>query len=526
MDHQDAIKKYHQRRSARLGFDTIKHYDSVKEYRKRRAERLAARMDAEGDEEGAPAPKKGGGGHGNTKLPFGLCQREGIEVKPGWTPQDAWKALEGKGYSAGEAYKELKETGKVSKKGSAGTTDTGAKATTGKKDYSTMDYDTLAKEYDDHIRRYQEAEEKYKNKDKAIKTINNLADRVKSMKERDEYHGESYEELEKATSIDPSKLDGDAFMKYYSQSFAKKAMDMFGHDVFSKSDKEIDEMALEQVEELANLNFGKLNDERGRIQDAMTKKAIEKYKNVGDCDTPTALEARLRGDDFFVAGDWTSAAMAYHTLDPATVKGIGHAFDVIKEKFPEMKGMLQPMLVNDSVSSNAYAHCEITSYNPAQVVLSRSQFKNGSKVMELLKNDVKSGFHPRGTANFESVVTHEYGHAIDDVLSKKYKEELGGRPFRLYVLDRIRLNHPHEDGTGIMRKVSAYAVNNKSEYGMEFLAEALAEYCCAKKPRPIAMEVGQIVTEFMKNPKSALEPKKPKWQWAPPDDDDEEVPLF
>lgn len=54
------------------------------------------------------------GGHGNTRIPYGLCQREGIEIQDGWTPRDAWEALEGKGYSASDAYKELKETGKVS----------------------------------------------------------------------------------------------------------------------------------------------------------------------------------------------------------------------------------------------------------------------------------------------------------------------------------------------------------------------------------------------------------------------------
>lgn len=525
MADKEVVRKYKLRRDARLGFRTIQHFDSVQEYRRRRAERLAARLDAD-DDENAGGTAKRGGGHGNTKIPFGLCQREGIQVGKDWTPEDAWKALEGKGYSAGEAYKELKETGKVSKKESGGTTETGTKVSPGKKDYSAMDYDTLAKEYEDHIRHYKETEEKYRNKDKSIKSIKAMAGRVKDMKARGDYHGESYEELEKGESVDPSSLDGEAFLKYYSQHFAKKAMDLFGHDVFSKSDDEIDKMAASQVEELSNLNFGELNEERSAIQKAMSEKAREKYQSVGDCDTPMALEARLRGDDFFVAGDWTSSAMAYHTLDPITVKGVGRAFDIIKEKFPEMKGMLQPMLVDDSVAGNAYAHCEISSFSPAQVVLSKDRFGDGSKMLESLKSDVKNKFHPRGTASFEAVVTHEYTHAIDDCLSKKYKDELGGKTFCMYVLDRLKENHPMEDKTGLMRKVSAYAVNNNSPQGMEFLAEAISEYCCAKKPRPIAMEVGQIVTEFMKNPKSALEQRKSKSSWAPPDDDDEEVPLF
>lgn len=54
-----------------------------------------------------------GGGHGNTRIPYGLCQREGIDIGKDWTPKDAWNALGGKGYSAAEVYKELKGTGKV-----------------------------------------------------------------------------------------------------------------------------------------------------------------------------------------------------------------------------------------------------------------------------------------------------------------------------------------------------------------------------------------------------------------------------
>lgn len=50
-----------------------------------------------------------GKSHGNTKLPFGLCKRFGIEVGADWTPRDAWDALAGKGITAEGAYERLKE---------------------------------------------------------------------------------------------------------------------------------------------------------------------------------------------------------------------------------------------------------------------------------------------------------------------------------------------------------------------------------------------------------------------------------
>lgn len=516
----DAIKRFRQRRSARLGFETIKHYDSVKEYRKRRAERLAARMDADGDDDSAPAPKKGGGGHGNTKLPFGLCQREGIDIQPGWTPQDAWKALEGKGYSAGEAYKELKETGKVSKKGNSAK-EGATKSAPAKKDYASMDYDSIAKEYEDHIKRYKARESEIEELDGKAKRIEKAVENLKKIKDRNGYSGETYDEVSKELEF------GDK--NYWRYRAIKSVMDELGEDAFKK-DAELIEQEADKLIDRINIQSGggffELNEERKVIQKAMAEKAKEKYPNISDCDSPIALEARMRADDFFDCDEWTSTVMSYSELDAKTVKGIGRAFEVIKEKFPELKGALRPMLVDNSVAEDAYAHCVTPGVGDPLVVMNRRRFRDGGGLMESLKRDVKSGFHPKGTDNFESVVTHEYGHAIDDVLTKKYANELGGRSFCKYVLDRLTENHPYEDETTLMRRVSTYAVNNKSPHGSEFLAEAFSEYCCAKHPRKIAVEVGQIMTEFIKNPKSALEPKKPKWTFAPPDDDDEDVPLF
>ena len=81
---------------------------AVKRYRKRRKARLKSRMDDEEENN-----NNGGGrkvSHGNTKLPFGLCQRYGIEIGKDWTPKDAWDALAGKGVTPGEAYKSLSGT--------------------------------------------------------------------------------------------------------------------------------------------------------------------------------------------------------------------------------------------------------------------------------------------------------------------------------------------------------------------------------------------------------------------------------
>lgn len=514
MDHKDAIKRYHQRRAARLGFRTIEHYDSIEQYRRRRAERMSARMDADSDDETASAGGAKKGGHGNTKIPFGLCQREGIEIQKGWTPEDAWKALEGKGYSAGDTYKKLKATGKVSGSGQK-------KAEAPKqKDFASMDYDALYKEYEDHNRRYQEAEERYRNKDKTIKSINGMANRVKKMKERGDYHGETYEELKKNELPEDgwSSLEDDEFQKQYTQHMMIRAMDNLGHDIFEKSADEIDRIVEKKVDEVSSISFGELNAEREKIQKAMAVKAKEKYPKLSDCDSPSALEMRMRADEFFNVGERDSAVMDFNGIDPATVSGIGKGLETIKEKFPQLQGALRPVQINDEVDSNAYAHCETHSMMDAHVVLNKNKFKDFPKMQENMKRDVKSGFHPKGTGTVESVVLHEYGHAIDDYLSKQYEKELGGKKFYQYVLDTVRKNHPGMGAGEILASVSRYSMNNNQKPGVEWLAEAFSEYCCSKKPRPIAAEIGKIMTDFISNPSSATA--------KPVDDEGEEIPLF
>lgn len=80
--------------------------DAVERYKQRRSERIAKRFDEEAEENSKNNVAKTGG-HGNTRLPFGLCQRYGIEVKNGWTPLDAWNALAEKGVTPKEEYAKL-----------------------------------------------------------------------------------------------------------------------------------------------------------------------------------------------------------------------------------------------------------------------------------------------------------------------------------------------------------------------------------------------------------------------------------
>lgn len=81
--------------------------DAVKKFRERRSKRLKDRVRKDDEENNLNQPS--GGNHGNTRLPYGLCQKYGIEVGSGWSPRDAWDALEGKGITPGREFARLSQ---------------------------------------------------------------------------------------------------------------------------------------------------------------------------------------------------------------------------------------------------------------------------------------------------------------------------------------------------------------------------------------------------------------------------------
>ena len=110
------VQDYRERREKRLAERGIfpEEVRRLIEYEIRKAKRLGDRgyrADDDAEEVNKYQNRRGGseGGHGNTRLPFGLCMRYGIPIEKGWGPGDAWAALAGKGITAKGAYEKLKK---------------------------------------------------------------------------------------------------------------------------------------------------------------------------------------------------------------------------------------------------------------------------------------------------------------------------------------------------------------------------------------------------------------------------------
>jgi hypothetical protein len=92
---------------------------------------------------------------------------------------------------------------------------------------------------------------------------------------------------------------------------------------------------------------------------------------------------------------------------------------------------------------------------------------------ECYTQSVEKGIFPKGTA-VGSLVTHEVGHALDEMLNLAKDDELK------------KLYNPAES----IKELSYYAATGGFE---EFIAEAISEYVSSETPRPLCKKVGEIV---------------------------------
>lgn len=107
----------------------------------------------------------------------------------------------------------------------------------------------------------------------------------------------------------------------------------------------------------------------------------------------------------------------------------------------------------------------------------------GQTFLNSIKKDVLNQFHPVGCDTVRSILDHEIGHQIDDLLE---------------LWDNAEITKVYRSmGTGEMTDaVSRYAWDNSNPIeGREFIAECWSEYVNNPTPRETAKKVGEIIEE-------------------------------
>lgn len=543
---------------------------AVEEYYKRRADRLENRL--EGDAESLRVAiakgivrldddeeENGGGSHGNTKIPFGLCEREGISIGKGWTPTDAWKALEGKGYSPDAVYRNLRKTGKAAK-GSP----SAAKGTT----MSLKDADRIVSSYRDAKERLSTekmlAEHAKKEAERAEGSAR-LAEHVNARIYQDEHDAEwqigripeTREQLEAerkeindrldaATkkwgwTYKPPKAGTKARKEYdrkleeaggYDRMMEDRAKDMEAVDPEGRlsyikrslqSYDEYDHAHGVAERKRAEVDFYK--QKAKRCQDELTKRQAEisrleeslsaqesdykkafpvKFDSYDKCETFDEIEEKMRNDGC-LRGDEKAN---WSKLDLDSAKEIAAHVGTFFDKLPELRGKLGSIEVKD-MEQGTYG----AALGNNGVTFNERYFSNMDVLRASLETSVKEGFHPKGVKE-DSVIFHEYSHQLDSYMTQKLFSRDGPSPdgevmnFSTRVLADVSRNLGMEQDA-CKAAVSEYAkkdylfidtaqtgfFNGKS---LEFYAEAMSEYLSSSHPRPVAVEVWKVTQKYLK----------------------------
>ena len=132
------------------------------------------------------------------------------------------------------------------------------------------------------------------------------------------------------------------------------------------------------------------------------------------------------------------------------------------------------------ISSHTYAQSCKTGKIKGVTISSRWQ---GQKFLDSIKEDVVFRFHPQGCDTIRSILDHEIGHQIDDMLDLWDNVE---------IAKLFKSMTPGE----MTNKLSRYAWDNSNPMTeREFVAEAWAEYVNNPEPREVARKVGEIIEE-------------------------------
>jgi hypothetical protein len=123
---------------------------------------------------------------------------------------------------------------------------------------------------------------------------------------------------------------------------------------------------------------------------------------------------------------------------------------------------------------------------------------NNAMVEKSTANDVKSNYHPEGTASFKAIIDHEIGHRIDHLLGldrefgmsrKRILVKTVDPDFDLKTPDSVILKTIEEGLSRYAADRTAWKIMPYSEY----IAEAWSEYVNNPNPRPIAQRVGELI---------------------------------
>lgn len=161
------------------------------------------------------------------------------------------------------------------------------------------------------------------------------------------------------------------------------------------------------------------------------------------------------------------------------------------------KKMASQYVKKKKVPGNTYAWSTNATWGELEGITFNKKFAgNADDFMRSLLSDVATGWHPVGTATPSAVLTHEFGHQIDNYLCKKNARGWIQTMFEEMQLEARPLIRDQKKTAdqAYAELLSRYGAKNSAE----FFAEAFSEYIHNPNPRPIAKKVGEKLIECLR----------------------------
>ena len=231
--------------------------------------------------------------------------------------------------------------------------------------------------------------------------------------------------------------------------------------------------------------------------------------------------AEYKGCAIEAANEWNRALLETFTRFPELKKNfnfVGEAHErnalcemelgnyfhrILKAQLPERAESLlrrcaetkasQVILTELKISRDTCAQ-SLTSNHPikrkfAGVTMNRDIGNSYEKFLEAQRYNEQIKFHPVGCGTVRSVLDHEVGHQLDELLNLRDLPEV-----QALFDSRVTLRNGAEDFSQIAEDLSRYAWSNDNpnRYS-EFIAEGWAEYCNNPSPREMARKLGEII---------------------------------
>ncbi len=192
-------------------------------------------------------------------------------------------------------------------------------------------------------------------------------------------------------------------------------------------------------------------------------------------------------------GKYLKAGANLPSIPRDVAAGVERSYRKIMRRWPQLQGEFQSLGTNER-RPGVYASCHL---GTGEVNVNPFYYQDKNTLKRSYDKDVAANWHPAGTG-WESIVTHELGHAIDGYLTRNL-QKIPGMPS---APQGRASTHIMNDVLKSLKKTPADISAGLSDYAAsrpeEFFAESMAEYLDARRPRPMAKRAGKLVDQWMK----------------------------